>query len=59
MISIYSLTTKLITLYKDGTTVIMMIVIRIFLRISYDFVGDFGYDHIAIIKNADQSTWTS
>ena len=53
------MSTKLINFYKDGTTVIMMMVIRIFLGISYDFVGDFGYDHIAIIKNADQSTWTS
>ena len=53
------MSTKFINFYNDGTTVIMMIVIRIFLRISYDFVGDFGYDHIAIIKNADQSTWTS
>ena len=44
------MSTKFINFYKDGTTVIMMIVIRIFLRISYDFVGDFGYDHTAIIK---------
>ena len=45
------MSTKLINFCKDGTTVIMMIVIRIFLRISYDFVGDFGYyDHIAITK---------